>query len=77
MNLISFLSPGEVYNRRQVCASCENNKLGLCIKCGCIILAKTKLASAQCPLNKWSLVSTDSLVAEEESKKGGCRVCGS
>jgi hypothetical protein len=42
--------------RLVICKSCpELAKLlgGICKKCGCNMVAKTWLASAECPLEKW------------------------
>lgn len=39
--------------RMQICAECEHLKTGRCTKCGCYMLAKTKLATATCPEGKW------------------------
>lgn len=39
--------------RMQICKSCENYKIGICIKCGCFMKLKTKLVKATCPENKW------------------------
>ena len=39
--------------RREICDGCEF-KLGLnCKKCGCFIKAKTRVATASCPVGKW------------------------
>lgn len=39
-------------NRLDICEKCEENKKGICDKCGCVIKAKTK-SDSQCPLKKW------------------------
>ena len=39
--------------RRAICDGCEF-KFGLnCKKCGCFIHAKTRVATARCPIGKW------------------------
>ena len=39
--------------RRAICDDCEF-KMGLnCKKCGCFIHAKTRVATARCPIGKW------------------------
>ena len=35
------------------CNGCENNKLGICKACGCIIQGKTRLAGSWCPIGLW------------------------
>ena len=39
--------------RRAICDDCEF-KMGLnCLKCGCFIAAKTRVATVACPVGKW------------------------
>lgn len=48
--------------RLQICNQCENNKSGICKKCGCILKAKARVdflldengkSIGGCPENKW------------------------
>lgn len=41
--------------RRAICEPCEvrNQTANVCTACGCYIPAKTALAKATCPLEKW------------------------
>ena len=41
--------------RMDICRGCEfyKAKEEKCEKCGCYMLAKTKLATAKCPVGKW------------------------
>ena len=39
--------------RRNICEQCKHNKVSICIKCNCIIPAKTSLKNAKCPEGKW------------------------
>ena len=39
--------------RRDICSTCQYNKVGMCVQCNCIIFAKTQLKAAKCPVNKW------------------------
>ena len=40
--------------RLDVCKSCDSLKMGfVCGDCGCYVQAKTWLATAECPQNKW------------------------
>ena len=50
-----FASDAVAKERYSICQSCNNfNKLTtLCKECSCIMLLKTKLQSATCPINKW------------------------
>jgi hypothetical protein len=43
--------------RRAICDVCPENSLGICIKCGCVIKAKTMAEDAECPLKKWLTIS--------------------
>ena len=42
-------------SRLEICNTCEFliKKTTTCKKCGCFMVAKTKLANATCPLGKW------------------------
>jgi hypothetical protein len=46
---------GVAATRYDVCLSCEEliNITKQCKKCGCFMVAKTRLLSAKCPLGKW------------------------
>lgn len=51
----SFLVPkNEQIKRMDICKKCSNYKFGICKKCGCIMLLKTKLLHSHCPLDKWT-----------------------
>ena len=39
--------------RAIICADCEKNKLGICTKCGCVLIAKIRSPHEVCPLKKW------------------------
>lgn len=41
--------------RFDICASCEFliKTTNSCKKCGCFMIAKTKLKNARCPIGKW------------------------
>lgn len=41
--------------RLDICNSCEFllKKTTTCKKCGCFMVAKTKLEKAECPIGKW------------------------
>jgi hypothetical protein len=43
--------------RLSICNSCENNILGICKVCGCIIKIKVLVKSTSCPKDKW--ISSD------------------
>lgn len=36
-------------NRLVECRSCDKNAGGLCVLCGCIVKAKTRVVEEQCP----------------------------
>jgi hypothetical protein len=52
--MIDVCSPEALYERINACTSCENNMLGICKKCGCIIQAKIRIANTTCPINLWA-----------------------
>ena len=35
------------------CTDCENNKMGICKKCGCIIQGKVRFPNQKCPIGLW------------------------
>ena len=41
--------------RLDICNSCEflTKTISRCEKCGCFMIAKTKLKNARCPIKKW------------------------
>jgi hypothetical protein len=39
--------------RLETCKACEHFKNGFCGKCGCVMLAKARMATAKCPDGKW------------------------
>jgi hypothetical protein len=39
--------------REITCRCCEFFSEGQCNKCGCLIMAKTMLATEKCPVGKW------------------------
>jgi len=40
--------------RRKICEECPHlTKLGRCDQCGCFYMAKTAVATSECPLQKW------------------------
>jgi len=39
--------------RLEICKSCEHYKLGICMKCGCILQVKARIPAAECPIGKW------------------------
>lgn len=61
--------------RLDICKACPEfiRFTHQCKKCGCLMDAKTKLADATCPLNKWGKanvkVSLTKEVTEEELKR--------
>lgn len=61
--------------RMEICKACPAyiRFTHQCKKCGCLMDAKTKLADAVCPLNKWGKADVDvpltHEITEEELKK--------
>lgn len=50
-------APDEVVQERQsICGNCENNKVGVCSVCFCVIQLKTQRAGQHCPQGKWDSV---------------------
>lgn len=50
--VLKFVDKETAKKRYDVCMTCEFQKNKKCVKCGCFILAKTKL-NTECPENKW------------------------
>jgi len=50
-----FQISGDHKTRMDICRGCEffNASNQTCFKCGCYMNAKTKMATAHCPINKW------------------------
>jgi hypothetical protein len=46
-------------SRYSICTECQFFKASTrqCIKCGCFMHLKTKIAHAECPIGKWQAVS--------------------
>jgi len=43
----------ELDNRLSICNSCEFMSGNRCLKCGCFLQAKARLATSRCPEDKW------------------------
>ena len=39
--------------RISTCEGCEFYRKPICIKCGCVIAIKARMATAKCPEDKW------------------------
>ncbi len=48
--------------RAVICASCENNKLGVCQLCFCPLKMKTKSMKSNCPANKWPNINLENKI---------------
>jgi hypothetical protein len=58
----AVFAPSEVEEQRyNICLECEHlfTMTNQCKKCGCFVKAKTKLASAKCPIDKWLPVKVE------------------
>ena len=42
-----------IRERNRICHVCEHYRRGFCAKCGCLIVAKVRVASEVCPVKKW------------------------
>lgn len=40
-------------DRVKICKECEFFNRGICLKCGCVIIVKARMATTGCPLGKW------------------------
>lgn len=47
------VSTDEAQRRLGICQACEFFTGKRCLKCGCFMIAKTKLATTACPIGKW------------------------
>jgi hypothetical protein len=53
----SVLAPPGVQAWRNLkCGKCPFNEEGQCVKCDCLVLAKTMMALERCPVRLWSPV---------------------
>jgi hypothetical protein len=43
----------ELNKRLELCSSCEYLINNRCLKCGCFVEVKTRLATSKCPISKW------------------------
>lgn len=50
---VSLATKDVIETRREICATCEFAKLGICTKCGCVLKMKTQFVAAKCPIGKW------------------------
>jgi len=48
-----FANTDSAYARLAICKGCEHKSMGVCGKCGCLLIAKVRFANAQCPVGKW------------------------
>jgi hypothetical protein len=48
--------PNEGFAKRrwEICKECPELMMYICKQCGCFMPAKTRLRSANCPLQKWT-----------------------
>lgn len=55
LNKDNYIDEDTAKNRFNICLECPEliNATKQCKKCGCFMVAKTKLKTATCPLNKW------------------------
>lgn len=58
--MVSFAKAGfktvsseEARRRMDICKRCEHYTGKRCLKCGCFMAAKTKMATTACPIGKW------------------------
>jgi hypothetical protein len=47
------VSPIAEAGRMRACISCDRLESKRCKECGCFVALKTKLATENCPLNRW------------------------
>jgi hypothetical protein len=50
---LRMASSEELVKRLRTCLDCENNAVGFCKLCGCLIQAKIRVASTSCPIGLW------------------------
>jgi len=44
--------------RLDICNACEHNALGVCKKCGCVLVLKTQWKVTSCPIGKWGKIQS-------------------
>ncbi|MFN4214599.1 DUF6171 family protein [Exiguobacterium sp.] len=52
-DLMDQVTAAEYKARLQQCATCEFHQKDTCLKCGCFVSYRAKLATKHCPLNVW------------------------
>jgi hypothetical protein len=68
----SYVSDEVAAERMTVCDGCESLRLKTCMKCGCVMPLKTRLAHAECPVGKWGAVAVPANgVTEKENPDAG------
>ena len=50
---LHFAESSTAAARLKLCRSCENYRIGLCARCGCLVRIKAKIQMASCPAQKW------------------------
>lgn len=66
MGTTQWSSPEVIQERLRICNTpmasgsganvCENQKFGVCTKCGCVVESKVKYAESECPIGRWKPV---------------------
>lgn len=51
--MVIFVSQEDAAARKAICDVCPSKSGILCGECGCIITAKIRVNTSNCPLNKW------------------------
>lgn len=59
MSLLDLVKKEIAEERLNMCKACDEYALGICKQCGCVMIAKTTLRWAACPLGKWQAVPTE------------------
>lgn len=42
--------------RNRICNICDFFQDGECQRCGCLVMAKTMMATEKCPINRWGRI---------------------
>jgi hypothetical protein len=63
-----FANTEAAHGRLATCRECEHKSMGVCGKCGCLLIAKVRFANAQCPAGKWGEVTGVSRAYDDEGQ---------
>lgn len=58
-------------DRLSACYQCDQYFNGICLQCKCILIAKARMATEDCPLKKWDNIDLSTPI-QNNMPCGGC-----